>query len=168
MLSLEHIDPRNGVLVSGLRNEANEIVADYSYNSRKSNRFVPYRVCDHPAPVTFGDFCEFLIEGEWVVCEFGGEIWWKETNKIGCNATARAKAPATKKQKKAAQKTGLANKGRVHNLSPEAKARKRAGSVLAGKATIGRMWFINSVTGETTTSREYLEHPWIKGRSLKK
>lgn len=83
MLTLEHIDPRKGVLISGLENEFNEVMADNSYNSRKTNRFVPYRVCDYPAPVTFGDIGEFLIDGDWVVCEFGGEVWWAESNRIG-------------------------------------------------------------------------------------
>lgn len=83
MLTIEHIDPRKGVLISGLKNDFNEIIADNSYNSRKSNRFVPYRVCDYPAPVTFGDICEFLIEEKWVVCEFGGQLWWAESNRIG-------------------------------------------------------------------------------------
>jgi hypothetical protein len=83
MLSLDHIDPRKGVLISGLENDFNEVITDRSYNSRKSNRFVPYRVCGYPAPVTFGDIGEFLIEEEWVVCEFGGEIWWAESNRIG-------------------------------------------------------------------------------------
>jgi hypothetical protein len=83
MLTVEHIDPRKGVLVSGLENDFNEVIADVSYNSRKCNRFVPYRVCDYPAPVTFGDIGEFLIEGEWVVCAFGGELWWAESNRIG-------------------------------------------------------------------------------------
>ena len=81
--TLEHIDPRNGVLISGLENKFNEILASGSYNSRKINRFVPYRVCNWVAPITFGDICEFLIQGEWIVCEFGGELWWKESNKIG-------------------------------------------------------------------------------------
>jgi hypothetical protein len=83
MLTLEHIDPCNGVLVSGLRNQFNEVLADDSYNYRKTNRFVPYRVCEYPAPVTFGDIGEFLISGEWVVCEFGGDAWWAESNRIG-------------------------------------------------------------------------------------
>jgi hypothetical protein len=83
MLTLEHIDPRNGVLISGLENEFNEVMADNSYNSRKTNRFVPYRVCNYPAPVTFGDIGEFLIGAEWVICEFGGAEWWAESNKIG-------------------------------------------------------------------------------------
>jgi hypothetical protein len=90
-LTLEHIDPRNGVLVSGLENSFNEILADYSYNSRKQNRFVPYRVCDHPAPVTFGDVGEFLIRGEWVVCEFGGPEWWDQSSENGCGAVEGGK-----------------------------------------------------------------------------
>ena len=86
-LTLEHIDPRNGVLVCGLRNEFNEIFADLSYNCRKNNRFVPYRICELQAPTTFGDIGEFLIGGEWVVCEFGGPEWWAESNKIGNGCT---------------------------------------------------------------------------------
>ena len=85
-VSLEHIDPIRHTLICGMRNDLNEILASLSYNARKTNRFVPYRVCDHPAPVTFGDVCEFLIEDEWVVCEFGGDIWWAESNRVG-NAT---------------------------------------------------------------------------------
>lgn len=89
MLSLEHVDPKKSKFVSGLENEYNEIIADGSYNKSKNNRFVPYRVCDYPAPVTFGDIGEFLIEGEWVVCEFGGPEWWAESNRIG-NAQVEA------------------------------------------------------------------------------
>jgi len=95
-LTLEHIDPRNGVLVSGLCNEFNEILADHSYNSRKTNRFVPYRVCDYPAPVTFGDEGEFLVGGEWVVTEFGGELWWRESSQIGCGSTKGAETSLEK------------------------------------------------------------------------
>jgi len=90
MLNLEHIDPKKSHLVSGLTgNDYNEIIAEESYNKRKNNRFVPYRVCEHPAPVTFGDIGEFLIEDEWIVCEFGGETWWAESNRIG-NAQVEA------------------------------------------------------------------------------
>jgi hypothetical protein len=82
-LTLEHIDPRNGELVCGLCNEFNEILASRSYNARKNNRFVPYRVCDYPPPITFGDIGEFLIKGEWIICEFGGTEWWLESNRVG-------------------------------------------------------------------------------------
>jgi hypothetical protein len=99
--SLEHIDPKEGVLVSGLCNKFNEVYIDISYNARKVNRFVPYRVCNYPAPVNEGDKGEFLIgadietdtPGEWVVCEFmvKGSIWWDESNKIGNAQTAGGK-----------------------------------------------------------------------------
>jgi hypothetical protein len=88
MFTVEHIDPQKGVLVSGLDIELNVIIADESYNKRKTNRFVPYRIKDHPAPVNFGEMGEFLIGGEWVVCEFGGTEWWDESTKIGCSQTS--------------------------------------------------------------------------------
>jgi hypothetical protein len=89
--TLEHIDPERGVLVSGLSVRENLIIAGESYNKRKTNRFVPYRVKDYPAPITFGEIGEFLIEGEWLVCEFGGKEWWRESNKIGCSQTSSRK-----------------------------------------------------------------------------
>ncbi len=93
MNSVEHIDPRNGVLVSGLQNSYNEVITSVSYNAQKVNRFVPYRISTSGPPVNPGDMGEFLIgseiesdtPGEWVVCEFMvyGGIWWKESNRIG-------------------------------------------------------------------------------------
>lgn len=86
-LSVEHIDPRKHKLICGLKNEFNEILADSTYNKSKNNRFVPYRVCEHPAPVNFGDVCEFLIEGCWMLCIFGGTEWCQEANRIGWSGT---------------------------------------------------------------------------------
>lgn len=83
MLTLEHIDPKKSKWVSGLENDFNEILADESYNKSKNNRFVPYRICDYPAPTTYGDVGEFLIGEEWVVCGFGGDVWQQESNRIG-------------------------------------------------------------------------------------
>jgi hypothetical protein len=104
--SVDHVDPINHTLVCGLKNQHNEVEAGYSYNSRKTNHFVPYRVCGFPAPNYFGDFGEFLINDEWVVCEFGGSTWWEESNRVGNNHTA----PASEKQKAAARKVGARNK----------------------------------------------------------
>lgn len=101
--SLEHIDPQNHHLVCGLCNEFNEVLADLSYNKRKNNRFVPYRVNEHSAPVMFGDTGEFLIEDEWVICEFGGEVWWKESNRLGNSQINCAQLPASKKCKQKAR-----------------------------------------------------------------
>jgi len=105
MVNLEHIDPKKGKFVSGLENEYNEIIADESYNKSKNNRFVPYRVCDYPAPVTFGDVGEFLIEGEWVVCKFGGPEWWAESNRIG-NAQVEAGRVGVRNQPREAKVLG--------------------------------------------------------------
>ena len=84
MLTLEHIDPISSDHICGLKNSYNEILADASYNFRKSNCFVPYRICKYSAPQNFGDSCEFLIQDEWKVCKFGDEVWWKEAHRIGC------------------------------------------------------------------------------------
>jgi hypothetical protein len=117
MVTLEHIDPRNGVLVCGLCNEFNEIFANFLYNSRKNNRFVPYRVCDFPAPVTFGDVGEFLIDEEWTVCEFGGPEWWEESNKIG-NANTKGGSRHTEAQVKARSENGKKSPGNPHTFVP--------------------------------------------------
>ena len=105
MVNLEHIDPKKSKFVSGLENDYNEIIADESYNKSKNNRFVPYRICKYPAPVTFGDVGEFLIEGEWVVCEFGGPEWWAESNRIG-NAQVEAGRIGVRNQPREAKVLG--------------------------------------------------------------
>ena len=105
MINLEHIDPRKSKFVSGLKNDYNEILAEESYNKSKNNRFVPYRICDYPSPVTFGDLGEFLIEDEWVVCEFGGPEWWAESNRIG-NAQVEAGRIGVRNQPREAKVLG--------------------------------------------------------------
>lgn len=91
MTSLDHIDPKHSQLVCGFEINSNEVRTSTSYNARKTNRFVPYRVCTYQAPVVFGDLGEFLIGDQWVVCEFGGEIWWDESNRLGNSCTAGGK-----------------------------------------------------------------------------
>ena len=85
-ISLEHIDPVNSDHICGLRVPLNEIFAEGSYNYAKANKFVPYRVKDHPAPVNPGDLCEFLINGDWVVLEFYSDPWHAEARRIGCSS----------------------------------------------------------------------------------
>ena len=58
----------------------------------KGNRFVPYRVEAFAAPHALGDMCEFLIDGEWLVCEFGGKTWREESNRIGNHSVDGGKA----------------------------------------------------------------------------
>ena len=105
MVNLEHIDPRKSKFVCWLKNDYNEIIADESYNKSKNNRFVPYRVYDYPAPVTFGDVGEFLIDGEWVICEFGGPKWQAESNRIG-NAQVEAGRIGVRNQPREAKVLG--------------------------------------------------------------
>lgn len=85
--SFDHIDPLHSDHVCGLNVPLNIIEQTVSYNAAKSNKFVPYRVELFPAPREYGDVAEFLIDGNWVVCEFGGEMWQAETRRIGCGST---------------------------------------------------------------------------------
>jgi len=166
-LSVEHIDPRNGVLVSGLENEFNEVIADLSYNSRKVNRFVPYRVCEYPAPTNEGDVGEFLIGGEWVFCEFmvEGGTWWQESNRIGnCQVnggrvggpknlelmsshpnTLASRAESTKKAGKKSGAESFKNKTGLFGLSEEERreANKKGAAVISstnGRNTMSQKW----------------------------
>ena len=90
----DHIDPtyREGTkdetdyeqLVCGLDIELNWRDADKSENSRKSDRFLPYRlVGDTSAPQEPGEETWFLVEGEWKWIEFLGEEWYDETTRTG-------------------------------------------------------------------------------------
>ena len=86
--TVDYIDPRKSDYVCGLDVEANITTAELGYNAIKTNRFIPYRVKGFSLPPrVFGDFCEFLIEGEWVFCEFRGGLWWEESKRIGCGCT---------------------------------------------------------------------------------
>jgi hypothetical protein len=93
--SLDHIDPlweegREYQLVCGLDCKRNWRELTVGDNSRKSNRFLPWRYCADEVgqkPVEAGDWVQFLvgfdiekgIPGEWVVMEFEGEEWFKAT-----------------------------------------------------------------------------------------
>lgn len=142
MVNLEHIDPRKSKFVCGLKNDYNEIIADESYNKSKNNRFVPYRVCDYPAPVTYGGIGEFLIEEEWVVCEFGGSKWQAESNRIG-NAQVEAGRIGVRNQPREAKVLGgvrgteaIRRQGvGIYGLTDEelSAAGRRGGSVTASR-----------------------------------
>ena len=91
-ISVDHIDPRweegrSYQLICGLNCPSNLLEVRLSYNAAKQNKFVPYRVDVFPAPTKFGDTGEFLINSQWVVCEFGGSEWMKEAKTIGCGST---------------------------------------------------------------------------------
>ena len=159
-VSLEHIDPIRHSLICGLRNDLNEILASLSYNARKTNRFVPYRVCEHPAPVTFGDMCEFLIEDEWVVCEFGGDIWWAESNRVGNATNTRRCGLRTWSEEDMVLRREILKKAReARNLSDNHFSEM-------GKKCKGKAWYHQYVDGKKITKRSKtpLPEPWIKGR----
>jgi hypothetical protein len=166
-ITLERIDPINHHLVCGLKNSFNEILAIGSYNYGKTNKFVPYRVCNFEAPVNYGDLGEFLIDEHWIVTEFGGEEWHRETRRVGFGAT----------------------KNRICHTDP---FKHREISALGGKAAVeagyhfnangchtselqtarvrGRVWWTNLRTMEMkrVPKNESLEYPWVKGKKHEK
>ena len=169
MLTLEHIDPRKGALVSGLENEFNEIIADATYNKSKNNRFVPYRVCDHPAPVTFGDIGEFLIEGEWVVCEFGGDLWSKAAREAGCTGTYERTpehiSAITELFNSYRQDPRLIA-GRLKGAQTPSGPKQKKSAQIVGKNDTGSHWYINTITGVTCHSHQHPGKDWKRGRKL--
>ena len=144
-ITTDHIDPRRGKLVSGLDVSENLTPISHSRNSFKTNRFVPYRVCALAAPRNFGDVCEFLIEGEWVACEFGGEEWRIESNRIGHGGTC---APGASFE---TQSKGGRTSGRNHVESghwkkcSQARARNNSRRVLLTRLDDGNVFFFSTV-----------------------
>lgn len=92
--TLDHIDPiwfpgekeepGREQLVCGLDIPENHRVIDVSENSRKSDRFLPWRIeGDSTPPHEAGDRAWFLIDGDWVWIEFLGDEWFAETKRQG-------------------------------------------------------------------------------------
>jgi hypothetical protein len=95
--SLDHIDPlweegRNYQLVCGWDCKKNWRELTVGENSRKSNRFLPWRYASDEIgvkPVETGDWVQFLvgfdiendIPGEWVLMEFESAEWFETTRK---------------------------------------------------------------------------------------
>ncbi len=157
----DHIDPRwkegrNYQLVCGLDVDGNTLIVPREYNTLKQNRFVPYRVCEYSAPVEYGDLCEFLIENEWKVCEFGGDLWKEESRKIGFGSTEGARAAHT-----------LAMEREVGWYDPETRERNRQRSVEimreVGSDGKGKKWWYHPEKG-CTKSFQCPGEGWIEGR----
>jgi hypothetical protein len=123
MFNTDHIDPRNHHLVCGLKQETNEITVTETYNKHKKDRFIPYRVKDYPSPEVFGDVAEFLVRGEWVVCEFGGKEWKRECRRVGFSSTRCGLNAGTKTQENL---TGLFNPQHKQKVEQEWGRKKKA------------------------------------------
>lgn len=140
----DHVDPKNSKHICGLNVEENFESIDFHQNSWKTDRFVPYRISGIPAPKKFGDFAEFLIEGSWVVCEFGGELWAKESKRIGFSATQ----PASEKQKETARKV-CSELGKRAGQRNKESGRMAVLNQLAAEARKNQVFVFDTFTGET-------------------
>ena len=161
---VEHIDPKKHHLVCGLENDCNEILADRTYNARKTNRFVPYRVNSLPAPVTFGDLAEFLIDGSWTFTEFGGDAWWAETNRIGCANVigGRTRSVSLNSDPKSTEWRAKGGKvgGKVAHRNNPTLARN------LGLSNTGHKWFVRA-DGKTAHAPTPPGPEWKRGRKWK-
>ena len=93
-LQIDHLDPiwfegekeEEGYeqLICGLDIDPNKRPLDIIDNSRKSDRFLSWRVTGSDTPPTEkGDLCYFMVEGEWKYIEYLGEEWYSETTRTG-------------------------------------------------------------------------------------
>lgn len=89
-VDFDHTDPlwkegRDYQKICGLDNSFNFVERDPRFNTSKSNRFLPWRVCEDEigvVPVQKGDICLFLNPdtNEWELQEFLG-TWWFEKSR---------------------------------------------------------------------------------------
>ena len=96
MFDQDHIDPRGEEgrdyqLICGLDDPLNYCERESSFNTAKTNRFLPWHVASDEVgviPIEQGDLCLFLvgadierdIPGEWVLMEFLSEEWFAATH----------------------------------------------------------------------------------------
>lgn len=102
-LSVDHIDPewkegRDYQLVCGLDEPCNREVREISFNTKKGNRFLPWRYCPEElgkVPQEPGDWCQFLDpdSGEWVLAEFLGDWWHDKTHRYDARRQPRGPRP---------------------------------------------------------------------------
>jgi hypothetical protein len=117
-IEVDHIDPtwkegRDYQLICGLDSSCNLLERGYTSNVKKSNRFLPWRVCSEEigvSPQNEGDLALFLVgfdidndvPGEWVLMEFLSDKWYEETKQVCGNSVGG---------KKRAESGGLAEAG---------------------------------------------------------
>lgn len=169
--SLDHREPlwvegRDYQLVCGLENEFNYRRDTVGNNSRKSNRFIPWRQYGDSTPEEQGDLAFFLVDGEWKLFGWLSEEWFLATrgtsgesfgnvgNRRGnpvnlenyyakCKEDPDLEAERVKRCRenfaKSRAENGRRNKGRKH--SPEINLRKgRSGEQ---NAAFGKLWYNN-------------------------
>jgi hypothetical protein len=189
-LELDHIDPkwkegRDYQLVCGLSCAENLFERERGTNSRKSNRFLPWRISSSEIgsiPTNPGDLCLFLdlTTGEWVLEEFMGE-WWFEQTKSLCGESISGKQNAANgigahSSEHLGKGAKVCYEKKVGIHSPESKEKalkvKREKKVgfhnpevqsRAGKLTKGKKWWVNKF-GETIRSFTSPGEGWVNGR----
>ena len=89
VLSVDHLDPSISDYVCGFDVSNNIRIIPLKQNKKKANAFVPYRLNGElqTPPYEEGQFCLFLIGGEWKQTPFCGDEWWGEVFRLGYSRT---------------------------------------------------------------------------------
>jgi len=169
--SLDHREPRwvegrDYQLVCGLENRFNYRQDTVGNNSRKSNRFIPWRQYGDKPPEEPGDLAYFLVDGEWKLFGWLSKEWFQATKGTSGESLGKGGNPNGNPQNlasyylrckqdpgleaqrlqrcrenfaKSRAEIGRRNKGRKH--SPEVNSKKgRAGSL---NPAHGKRWCNN-------------------------
>ena len=155
---IDHIDPRwrdgrDYQLVCGFEAcSLNFCERTKELNVRKSNNFLPWRVCVDElgsVPVEAGDLCLFLDpdKHEWVLEEFLGTWWYEKSTRFGARSQPkppRKNTPETIERMKIAQKKRFSEQpvteetrkkikqAALTKKKPTEESRKRQGESLRG------------------------------------
>ena len=128
---IDHIDPTRGFHVSGLSVPQNLVEREGNFNSKKSNRFLPWRdSLDELGgiPVNPGDLCLFLDpdSNEWVLEEFLGDWWFEKTRSLCGSSLSGTERLRTR--------TGIFDKTDPRNIEGNFRGGKKGG-LRGGKTT---------------------------------
>ena len=128
---IDHIDPTLGFHVSGLSVPQNLVEREGNFNSKKSNRFLPWRdSLDELGgiPVNPGDLCLFLDpdSNEWVLEEFLGDWWFEKTRSLCGSSLSGTERLRTR--------TGIFDKTDPRNIEGNFRGGKKGG-LRGGKTT---------------------------------
>ena len=143
---IDHIDPRwkegrDYQLVCGFeRCHMNLCERDKIDNVRKSNRFLPWRVCVDEIggiPIEPGDLCLFLDPdtGEWVLEEFLGSWWFEKTKKFAGNSQPKPSLLGRKHSLERIKNMQIAQRKRfdTHPVTNETRERIRQSALVRKK-----------------------------------
>jgi hypothetical protein len=175
-MDYDHIDPRyldgrDYQLICGFDGDINRTWIETFENKAKSNRFLPWRVCEleiGSVPTVKGDLCQFLDPdtGKWVLEEFLGD-WWFSKTKTQCGPAMGGSIHVESGHIHKIQKIGCVIggqiQGRVQGYRNVESGHLKSISSSGGRAAGSLPWWVNP-KGETKRSLDRPKGKWQGGR----